>query len=138
LKAHGRDDHNSASSNQPKNHLKTDKLSAAAIDHAVRIIHAICGFASSSNLIDEIQADLRADKVQAAIRNRDTAVVFDWLLAALSYQGIFTWSGMAERSGATSTRSSGRVSVAQAQELLAFSWLPIRKGQPDLCRARSH
>jgi hypothetical protein len=71
-----------------KNHLKTRKLSATAIDHAVRLIHAICGLAGSSNLIDDIRADLRADKVQAAIRNRDTAVVFDWLMAALSYQGI--------------------------------------------------
>jgi hypothetical protein len=71
-----------------KNHLKTRKLSAAAIDHAVRIIHAICGLAGSATLIDDIRVDLRADKVQAAIRNRDTAVVFDWLMAALSYQGI--------------------------------------------------
>jgi hypothetical protein len=39
-------------------------------------------------LIDDIRADLRADKVLSAIRNRDTAVVFDWLMAALSYQGI--------------------------------------------------
>jgi hypothetical protein len=71
-----------------KNHLKTRKLSAAPIEHAVRIIHAICGLAGSSTLIDDIRADLRADKVHAAIRNRHTAVVFDWLLAALSYQGI--------------------------------------------------
>jgi hypothetical protein len=28
--------------------------------------------AGSSNLIDDIRTDLRADKVQAAIRNRDT------------------------------------------------------------------
>jgi hypothetical protein len=71
-----------------KNHLKTAKPSAAAIEHAVRIIHAICGFAGSATWIDDIRADLRADKVQAAIRHRDTAVVFDWLMAALSYQGI--------------------------------------------------
>jgi hypothetical protein len=71
-----------------KNLLKTDKLSAAAINHAVRLIHAICGLAGSATWIDDIRADLRADKVQAAIRNRDTAVVFDWLMAALSYQGI--------------------------------------------------
>src|SRR5580693_1777572 len=62
--------------------------SSAAIDHAVRLIHAVCGLAGSSTLIDDIRADLRADKVQAAIRNRNTAVVFDWLMAALSYQGI--------------------------------------------------
>ena len=71
-----------------KNHLKTCKLSATAIDHAVRLIHAICGLAGSATLIDNIRVDLRADKVQAAIRHHDTAVVFDWLMAALSYQGI--------------------------------------------------
>ena len=59
-----------------------------AINHAVRLIHAVCGLAGSATLIDDIRADLRADKVEAAIRNRDTAVVFDWLMAALSYQGI--------------------------------------------------
>jgi hypothetical protein len=60
----------------------------SAIDHAVRLIHAVCGLAGSATWIDDIRADLRADKVQAAIRHRDTAVVFDWLMAALSYQGI--------------------------------------------------
>jgi hypothetical protein len=71
-----------------KNHLETRRPSAAAIAHAVRIIHAVCGLAGSATLIDDVRADLRADKVQAAIRHRDTAVVFDWLMAALSYQGI--------------------------------------------------
>jgi hypothetical protein len=59
-----------------------------AIDHAVRVIHAVCGLAGSPTLIEEIRADLRADKVRAAIRNRDTGPVFDWLMSALSYQGI--------------------------------------------------
>jgi hypothetical protein len=71
-----------------QNHPKIAKLSAAAIAHAVRLIHAVCGLAGSATWIDDIRADLRADKVQAAIRKRDTAVVFDWLMAALSYQGI--------------------------------------------------
>jgi hypothetical protein len=48
----------------------------AAINHAVRLIHAICGLAGSPTLIDEIRADLRADKVRAAIRSRDTGPVF--------------------------------------------------------------
>jgi hypothetical protein len=39
-----------------KNHLKTRKLSAAAIEHAVRLIHAVCGLAGSATLIDDIQA----------------------------------------------------------------------------------
>src|ERR1700732_3068843 len=60
----------------------------AAINHAVRLIHAICGLAGSPTLLEEIRADLRADKVRTAIRSRDTGPVFDWLMAALSYQGI--------------------------------------------------
>jgi hypothetical protein len=71
-----------------QNHPKIHKPTSAAINHAVRLIHAVCGLAGSATWIDDIRADLRADKVQAAIRHRDTAVVFDWLMAALSYQGI--------------------------------------------------
>src|SRR5438445_903729 len=71
-----------------QNHPKIAKPPAAAIDHAVRLIHAICGLAGSATLIDDIRADLAADKVAAAIRRHDSAAVFDWLLAALSYQGI--------------------------------------------------
>src|SRR5271166_6164584 len=67
-------------------HPKIAKLSAAALDHAVRLIHAICGLAGSPTWIDDIRADLAT--VRGAIRRRDTAAVFDWLLAALSYQGI--------------------------------------------------
>jgi hypothetical protein len=62
--------------------------SSAAIHHAVRLIHAVCGLAGSPMLIDEIRADLRAEKVRAAIRHHNTAAVFDWLMAGLSYQGI--------------------------------------------------
>ena len=128
-----------------QNHPKIHKPTSAAIDHAVRLIHAICGLAGSATWIDDIRADLRADKVQAAIRHRDTAVVFDWLMAALSYQGIadaVAYDYM-ERHGRAAWRDIhqklGRgVSCPEAQELLAFPWLPIRKGQPDLCRARAH
>src|ERR1700737_1326090 len=62
--------------------------SSAAIHHAVRLIHAVCGLAGSPTLIDEIRADLRAERVRAAIRHHNTAAVFDWLMAGLSYQGI--------------------------------------------------
>jgi hypothetical protein len=71
-----------------KNHPKIQNGPGSTINHAVRLIHAVCGLAGSATLIDNIRADLRADKVQAAIRNRDTGPVFDWLMAALSYQGI--------------------------------------------------
>jgi hypothetical protein len=39
-------------------------------------------------LLDKIRADLDGNGVRAAMRTRDTAAVFDWLISALSYQGI--------------------------------------------------
>src|SRR5215469_4904759 len=59
-----------------------------ALDHAVRIIVPICCLAGAPELIDQIRAELRAEGLSGAIRRRDTAPLFDWLAAALSYQGI--------------------------------------------------
>ena len=59
-----------------------------ALDHAVRVIHSVCCIAGSASLIDDVRVELRADGVLSAIRRHDTAVLFDWLMAALSYQGI--------------------------------------------------
>src|ERR1700720_1507927 len=71
-----------------QNHPEIQNEAGSAINHAVRLIHAVCGLAGSATLIDEIRAELRAEKVRAAIRNHVTAAVFDWLMAGLSYQGI--------------------------------------------------
>ena len=82
---------NAISRRRQTSHLKYPKIQnrrGCAINHAVRLIHAVCGLAGSPTLIDEIRAELRADKVTAAIRSRDTGPVFDWLMAAVSYQGI--------------------------------------------------
>ena len=64
-------------------------LQGTAIDHAVRVIYRVCCLAGSTSLLDDIRADLAAEGVRAAIRKRKkTTLVFDWLIAALSYQGI--------------------------------------------------
>jgi hypothetical protein len=60
----------------------------SAIDHAVRVVHSVCCLGGASSLIDDIRADLRAEGIPAAIRRHDTATLFDWLVSALSYQGI--------------------------------------------------
>jgi hypothetical protein len=67
----------------PKIHNRT-----TAVDHAVRMIYRVCCLAGSASLIDNIRADLDADGVRAAMKKRDTTAVFDWLMSALSYQGI--------------------------------------------------
>src|ERR1700733_3921138 len=65
-----------------------DRRNTSAIDHAVRVVHSVCCLAGVASLIDEVRADLRAEVVAAAIRRHDTATLFDWLVAALSFQGI--------------------------------------------------
>jgi hypothetical protein len=65
-----------------------DRHNTSAIDHAVRVVHGVCCLAGAASLIDDIRADLRAEGIPSAIRRHDTATLFDWLVAALSYQGI--------------------------------------------------
>src|SRR6185437_11666301 len=65
-----------------------DRPNTSAIDHAVRVVHSVCCLAGAASLIDDIGADLRAEGVPSAIRRHDTAMLFDWLISALSYQGI--------------------------------------------------
>ena len=52
------------------------------------MVHNVCCLAGAASLIDDNRADLRAAGIPSAIRRHDTATLFDWLVAALSYQGI--------------------------------------------------
>jgi hypothetical protein len=74
---------------------------ASALNHAVRVVHGVCCLAGSASLVDDIRAELRAQGVLAAIRRHDTGTLFDWLMAAFSYQGISdrVASGYMERHG---------------------------------------
>ena len=65
-----------------------DRRKTSAIDHAVRVVHTVRCLAGAASLIDDIRADLRAEGIPSAIRRHDTATLFDWLISALSYQGI--------------------------------------------------
>jgi hypothetical protein len=102
-----------------RSHIKKQKSSkfhratALPIDHAVRVIHAVCGLAGSTTLIDDIRAELRADKVRAAIRRHETGPVFNWLTAALSYQGI------ADQVAFDYMQEHGRVTWADIEAKLA-------------------
>jgi hypothetical protein len=61
---------------------------APAIDQAVRLIHRVCCLAGSADLMDEVRNNDGESSVTTSIRNGDTPALFDWLVSALSYQGI--------------------------------------------------
>ena len=75
---------------RPTNHQNHPKIRdrTTALDHATPVIYRVCCLAGSANLIDKIRADLDAEGIRTAMRKRDATAVFDWLIAALSYQGI--------------------------------------------------
>jgi len=56
-----------------------------ALDHAVRIIHAVCCLAGRSDPSDWVDS---ASGLSAAIAQHDNEAVFDWLVSSLAYQGI--------------------------------------------------
>jgi hypothetical protein len=54
----------------------------------VRVIRSTCYLAGSRDLVREIRANASGRRIRAAIARRDTPALFDWLIEALSYQGI--------------------------------------------------
>jgi hypothetical protein len=61
---------------------------ASALDHATRLILRVCEVAGPASFLDNARRSLKAEGIAAAVRNHDTAALFDWLVEALSYQGI--------------------------------------------------
>ena len=72
----------------PRSAPKIDARAAdqSALDHAARLVHRVCCLAGSPGFVDEIRADNRA--IRSAIKDHDTAGLFDWLMMILSYQGV--------------------------------------------------
>jgi ABC-type proline/glycine betaine transport system ATPase subunit len=55
---------------------------------AVRLVESICRLAGAPTFIDDNRVSLARRRVITAVRRHDTAIVFDWLIEALSYQGV--------------------------------------------------
>src|SRR5271165_2558981 len=56
--------------------------------HAAHLIRQVCQLSRSVNLIAETRASLRAEGITSAVRQHDSAALFDWLITMLSYRGI--------------------------------------------------
>ena len=122
------------SPSRPQRRSRLNRPKTSAIDHAVRVVHSVCCLAGAASLIDDNRADLRAEGIPSAIRRHDTATLFDWLVSALSYQGISDQvaSDYMDRHGfATWADLDAKVAASptcpKLQELLAFPWLPVRQ-----------
>ena len=74
------------SSTRMKTSKQTKKLSANK--HAVRIIQSIYRLARSDKLLDAKAIDPTRDMLRDALRNRDTGLIFDWLVQVFSLAGV--------------------------------------------------
>ncbi|HEV2593797.1 MAG TPA: hypothetical protein VGU01_01190 [Sphingomicrobium sp.] len=52
------------------------------------IVYPICCFAGSPDLLDQIEGEGAGKTLRVCIEDRDTPGLFDWLIRALSYQGV--------------------------------------------------
>ena len=77
-------DSRTAGQGEARSTTKPIDLNTAAIDHAVRLIHQVCCFAGSFDLLDEF----RDQALCAAVDRHDSAALFDRLMHDFSFQGI--------------------------------------------------
>ena len=54
----------------------------------MQIVHRVCCLAGAHNLIEDTRSEGTPKTLGSAIEQRDTPALFDWLITALSYQGI--------------------------------------------------
>src|SRR5512143_4046648 len=69
---------------QPQSAATQNDLNAAAISHAVHLMHQVCCFAGSFDLLDEF----RDSALSAAVDRQYTSALFDRLMHDFSFQGI--------------------------------------------------
>jgi hypothetical protein len=74
---------------RPQNKTKRRPTSSrSALRHVVRIVHHVCCIAGAHSLIEDTRAEGAPRTLGSAIEQLDTPALFDWLIIALSYQGI--------------------------------------------------
>jgi len=60
----------------------------SSFGRAVRLVHRICQVAGARRIVDDSRVGLAQHGVIAAVRRRDTPVIFAWLVDGFSYQGV--------------------------------------------------
>lgn len=84
---------------------KRPSASRSALNHSVQIVYRVCCLAGDHLLTEDSGSETTAT-LAAAIRRHDTPGIFDWLVDALSYQGISDRAAAAyiERHGSVTWR----------------------------------
>ncbi len=124
-------------------HGRSPAKNDAALTHARSLILRVCHLAGTAAFIDEAGLGPEGKDLRKAIRSRNTAALFDHLVAALSYQGISdeVAKNFMDRHGLASwhvieSALEQAAKLPEAQKLLALSRLPVQQEPVHLRRAQ--
>ncbi|HYU69092.1 MAG TPA: hypothetical protein VEL09_07135, partial [Burkholderiales bacterium] len=68
--------------------IDLESIQGPDFDYAVTLVRTVCRLAGSPSYLDDLRTSLRRRGVVRAIKDHDTPKLFDWLVEALSFQGI--------------------------------------------------
>ncbi len=68
--------------------MTLESIQGPDFDYAVTLVRTVCRLAGSPSYLDDLRTSLRRRGVVRAIKDHDTPKLFDWLVEALSFQGI--------------------------------------------------
>jgi hypothetical protein len=66
---------------------QTDRYQTA-LRYATGLVREVCKLAGEARLIEDSRAQFAASGIFYAVRDHDNAALFEWLMEALSYQGV--------------------------------------------------
>lgn len=100
-------------------------VGGTGLDYAVDMIHAVCRLAGMPSFVNDVRTELQQRGIIEAVDHHNTATLFDWLAAALSFQSVSDWIAhdyMARHDRATWNDIAGNLTTAPPCPKLKSYW----------------
>ena len=95
-----------AQANRPKSSRRHQR----GAEYARGLMREICRIAGSGSYLQRLRHDLTQAGIKTAVANHDTPALYDWLIEAVSYQGVSNaaaWAYMEEHGRVLNTTTEG-------------------------------
>ena len=85
------------------NRPKPSRRRQRGADYARDLMYEVCRIAGTASYLKQIRHSVTRAGIRAAVANHDTPALYDWLIEAVSYQGVsdaVAWTYMEARASA--------------------------------------
>lgn len=113
---------------------------ARAFRHACSLVDQVCETVGDRALVTDVRAEFGENGVAAAVQRHDDGPIYDWLVGALSYQGISDqvarsyWAGGGGVTYAQVTRGLAKGRCPKLRSFWTFEGCGYRKGAQSCSR----